>query len=144
MHYRLLHPDALPPVRSTLHSAGADLHSLFDCTIPAFGKELIRTGVQIHLPNNYVGIVAGRSGLALNHHLSIGGGIIDQDYRAELCIILFNHGANPFVVQKGARVAQLLTVPITYCAFKPIPSYYIDPLSGVNQRGANGFGSTGE
>ena len=64
--------------------------------------------MQIKLPEGCYGRIAPRSGLALAHHIDIGGGVIDQDYRGNTCVIVYNLSDTPFVVSRGDRIAQLI------------------------------------
>lgn len=66
------------------------------------------------MPHGCYGRVAPRSGLAANHHIDIGAGVVDQDYRGNVGVVMFNHGAVPFVVKKGDRIAQLICEKIVY------------------------------
>ena len=77
-----------------------------------------------------------RSGLALAHHIDIGGGVIDQDYRGNIGVILYNHSDKPFIVTRGDRIAQLICEKISYPAVEEVKT-----LDNI-ERGAEGFGST--
>ena len=66
--------------------------------MPARGNALISTDLQIQLPEGCYGRIAPRSGMALEHHIDLGGGVIDEDYRGNLCVILFNHPDAPYAV----------------------------------------------
>jgi dUTP pyrophosphatase len=129
--------NALPPTRGSTLAAGLDLRSAYDITIPAFGKGLVETDLQILLPHGCYGRIAPRSGLALHHHISVGGGVIDPDYRGNVCVILFNHSVTPFHILRGDRIAQLICEQITH----PV----ICEVSELNttERNTGGFGSTG-
>ncbi|XP_071867838.1 protein N-terminal glutamine amidohydrolase [Bombus fervidus] len=74
---------AYPPVKSSKHAVGFDLKSAYECIVPAHGKVLVKTDLQIKLPESTYGRIASRSGLAWNHHLDVGAGVIDPDYREE-------------------------------------------------------------
>jgi dUTP pyrophosphatase len=79
---------ALTPTRKSPRSADFDLQSPYDTTVPARGKELIRTDLQIKLPGGCYGRIAPRTDLALDHHIDIGAGVIDQDFRGNLCVTI--------------------------------------------------------
>jgi deoxyuridine 5'-triphosphate nucleotidohydrolase len=89
--YIRLTSNALTPTRGSSLAAGLNLRSVYDHTVPAFGKGLVETDLAILLPPGCYGRIAPRSGLALHRHISVGGGVIDADYRGNLCVILFNH-----------------------------------------------------
>jgi len=92
LQYVKLTPNALPPTRGSSMAAGLDLKSAY-ITIPAFGKGLVETDLAILVPTGCYGRIAPRSGLALHHHISVGG-VIDSDYRGNMSsfsIILAHH-----------------------------------------------------
>jgi dUTP pyrophosphatase len=132
-------------------AAGADLCCAVECVIPAkgmldfsheylllaLGKCLISTGLQIALPPGHYGRIAPRSGLASKHFIDVGAGVIDEDYRGEIKVLLFNFGENDFHVKVGARIAQLICECITRPVLKEVTSL------DETKRGSSGFGSTG-
>jgi dUTP pyrophosphatase len=81
---------ARSPSRGSPKAAGHDLYSASSTTVPARGKELVFTDLQIQLPDGCYGRIAPRSRLALAHHIDIGGGVIDQDYRGNIGVIIYN------------------------------------------------------
>ena len=107
-------------------------------TIPAKGKALVKTDIQIALPDGCYGRVAPRSGLAHKHFIDVGAGVIDQDYRGNVGVILFNFNDTDFEVAKGDRIAQLILERIFLPELEELPS--LDDTD----RGAGGFGSTGK
>jgi len=109
-----LSSQATLPTKSSCQSAGFDLYSAYDYIIKPFGKRLIKTDIQICLPCGTYGRIAPRSSLALNNHIDIGAGVIDEDYRGNICIIIFNHSDKEFFVKKGDSVAQLICEKIEY------------------------------
>lgn len=130
------------PVRSTPGSAGADLHALLDepLTIPMGGRAVVPTGIAIGLPSpETVGLVFARSGLAVKHGLTLsnGVGVIDSDYRGEIRVGLVNLSDQPYTIQPGERIAQLVVAPVCLPVLREV-----DRLEDT-QRGAGGFGSTG-
>lgn len=130
------------PVRSTPGSAGADLHALLDgpLTIPAGGRATVPTGIAIGLPcPETVGLVFARSGLAVKHGLTLsnGVGVIDSDYRGEIRVGLVNLSDQPYTIQPGERIAQLVVAPVCLPVLREV-----DRLEDT-QRGTGGFGSTG-
>lgn len=123
------------------HDAGADLKSCEATTIPANGRTLVHTGVYAAIPDNHVGLVCPRSGLALKQGLTVlnAPGIIDSNYRGELCVILCNTGERAVAIKAGQRIAQLVVAPVAHVRLQPVAS-----LNADTERGGNGFGSTGE
>ncbi|XP_069686036.1 deoxyuridine 5'-triphosphate nucleotidohydrolase [Periplaneta americana] len=128
---------AFPPVKGSAKAAGFDLRSAYDAVVPARGKELIKTDLQIQLPAGCYGRVAPRSGLALKHHIDVGAGVVDEDYRGNVGVVLFNHSDQPFKISRGDRVAQLICQKIFYPDLKEVEELE------ETERGQNGFGSTG-
>lgn len=105
--------------------------------VPARGKALVKTDIQIEVPFGTYGRVAPRSGLAWKNFIDVGAGVIDQDYRGNVGVILFNHSDVDFEVKKGDRIAQLICERIVY------PNLvHVDSLTET-ARGEGGFGSTG-
>jgi len=137
LQYVKLTPNALPPTRGSSMAAGIDLKSACNITIPAFGKGLVETDLAILVPTGCYDRIAPRSGLALHHHISVGGGVIDADYRGNVCVILFNHSVTPFQIHRGDRVAQLICEKIVY------PEICEVQALGDTERDTGGFGSTG-
>ena len=99
---------ATPPTRGSARSAGLDLYSACDATVPARGIVLIPTDLQMRVTDGCYGRIAPRSGLALKHHIDVGGGVIDADYRGNVGVILFNHSDEPFAVARGDKIVQLI------------------------------------
>lgn len=125
------------PTKGSKLAAGYDLYAAHDHIIKARGKEMVKTDLQIALPSGTYGRVAPRSGLAWKHSIDVGAGVIDQDYRGPLNVILFNFGDQDFEVKRGDRVAQLICEKIEYTDIEEATD-----LDNTD-RGANGFGSTG-
>lgn len=129
------------PCYQTAGAAGLDLHAAIagKVTLEPGARELIPTGYAVALPAGHEGHIRPRSGLALNHGITVLNtpGTIDEDYRGELGVVLINHGRTPFVVEPGARIAQLIVSPVTRVAV-----VLCDELT-VTERGDSGYGSTG-
>ena len=125
------------PKRSTEGAAGYDLCASHDCTIPAGGKGLVKTGLSISFPVGLYAKIAPRSGLALKRFIDVGAGVVDSDYRGEVGVILFNHGDQAFEVKMGDRIAQLI--------LEKIDTPPVEEVQGLDNtvRGSGGFGSTG-
>jgi deoxyuridine 5'-triphosphate nucleotidohydrolase len=94
---------AQTPTRGSPKSAGLDLHSAYDTTVPARGKALVSTDLKIQLPTGCCGRIAPRSGLPLRHHIDVGGGVVHEDYRGKLSVfsitILTDHSLFHVVIQ---------------------------------------------
>ena len=136
LRFKKLSEKAMIPTRGSPQSAGLDLYSAEDCLVPARGRSLIKTDLQVALPNGCYGRVAPRSGLALKHAIDVGAGVIDQDYRGNLGIILFNFSDEDFQVKSGDRIAQLI------CERIFIPKLLECESLEKTTRGQCGFGST--
>lgn len=141
---RLAHGEglALPSYQSD-GAAGLDLCAAVPheqpVTLDPGTRGLIPTGLAIALPISHEAQIRPRSGLALKHGISVlnAPGTIDSDYRGEIGIILINHGAEPFVISRGDRIAQMVIAPVTQAVF-----FESDDLSET-ERGTGGFGSSG-
>jgi dUTP pyrophosphatase len=137
---RLPHGAGLPlPAYATDGAAGMDLVSAEDVTLAPGARHAVATGLAMAIPQGYEIQVRPRSGLALKHGISVPNtpGTIDSDYRGELKVILINLGPEPFAIQRGDRVAQLVLAPVVQATW--------DEVSELDstERGAGGFGSTG-
>lgn len=130
------------PYYASAGAAAMDLHACLEdaVTIPAGGRTVIPTGIAIALPSPaYVALVFARSGLGIKKGIALsnGVGVIDSDYRGEICVGLQNSSTEDYTVQPGDRIAQLAVVPVLQVALEQV-----DTLDET-QRGAGGFGSTG-
>ena len=137
LHFKRLHPEARLPSRGSAGAAGLDLYAIERVTIAPGGRAAVRTGLAVAVPAGFYGRVAPRSGLAVRHGVDVLAGVIDSDYRGEILCALVNHGREPFEVEPGARVAQLVVETIA----TPEPAWAEDLEE--TERGAGGFGSTG-
>ena len=131
--------DLLPTYASS-DAAGADLRADLSgpVIISAGSREIIPTGVRCAIPGGFEAQIRPRSGLAARHGITLlnSPGTIDADYRGEIQVILVNLGQEPYTVQPGDRIAQMVIAPVTRALFE------IGDLS-TSARGSNGFGSTG-
>jgi dUTP pyrophosphatase len=127
------------PAYATQGAAGMDVVSAEDVVLAPGARHAVATGLALAIPPGYEIQVRPRSGLALKHGISVPNtpGTIDSDYRGELKIILINHGAEPFGIARGDRVAQLVLAPVVQAAWQEVAE--LDDT----ERGAGGFGSTG-
>lgn len=129
------------PAYETLASAGMDLRAQLDepITLQPLGRAIIKTGLFIELPVGYEAQVRPRSGLAAKKGITVlnSPGTIDADYRGEIGVILVNLSQEPFVVENGERIAQLVIAKHERAEWIEVTE-----LSETS-RGAGGFGSTG-
>ena len=130
------------PTRASAGAAGFDLRAAVatPVTLLPGQRALIPTGLALAIPEGWEGQVRPRSGLALKHGITMinAPGTIDADYRGELMIPLVNLGQEPFVVQRGERIAQII-----FARFEVPALRVVDALPVDTDRGAGGFGSTG-
>ncbi|MBN2255713.1 MAG: dUTP diphosphatase [Deltaproteobacteria bacterium] len=130
------------PTRMTAHSAGMDLYAAVEQAMVILPGErhVIPTGISIALPEGYEASIRPRSGLALRHGVTLlnSPGTVDADYRGEIGIILINHGKDPFIVNRGDRVAQLVITSVCTVSWN-----VCDGLDET-ERGSGGFGHTGQ
>ena len=133
---------ALPAYQSA-HAAGLDLLAAVPEDTPLVllpGKHvMVPTGLTIALPEGYEAQVRPRSGLAAKHGVTVlnAPGTVDADYRGEINVLLINHGAEPFAIRRGERIAQMVIASVTRAELVAA-----DQLSST-ERGSGGFGSTG-
>ncbi len=129
------------PAYATEGSSGLDLAASIagPLTIAPGGRALVPTGIKIALPEGFEAQVRPRSGLAHRHGVSVlnAPGTVDADDRGEIRVILVNLGADPFVVERGMRLAQRVVAPVARIAWRETTE-----LPG-SARGADGYGSTG-
>jgi dUTP pyrophosphatase len=140
---RLPHAEGLPlPAYATPGAAAMDLLAAVAApvTVPPGGRALIPTGLRVALPEGHEWQIRPRSGLALKHGVTLvnSPGTIDEDYRGEVGVILFNTGSEDFVVKRGMRIAQAVLAPVLRAAFEDVV------VLPETNRGEGGFGSTGE
>lgn len=135
--------DSLPlPAYATEGSAGMDLRACLDAplTLAAGQAELVPTGLAIHIADpGLAAVLLPRSGLGHKHGVVLGNlvGLIDSDYQGQLMVSLWNRGREPFTVEPGERIAQMVIVPVVRARFEVVESFE------ESTRGAGGFGHTG-
>jgi dUTP pyrophosphatase len=137
LNVKKLNELAIPPTKANSTDAGYDLYSVEDLNIAPHQRALVHTGISMAIPNDYVGLVWPRSGLAVKHGIDVLAGVVDSGYRGEVCVVLQNHGDKIYQVRRGDRVAQML--------FQKVSSfnvYVVEDLE-TSDRGISGFGSTG-
>ncbi|CAA9345702.1 MAG: Deoxyuridine 5'-triphosphate nucleotidohydrolase [uncultured Cytophagales bacterium] len=130
------------PEYQTEHAAGLDLRASLPgaVTLEPMQRQLIPTGLFIELPAGYEAQVRPRSGLAFKHGITVlnSPGTIDADYRGEVMVLLVNLSGQPFVVQPGERIAQLVVAAYQRIAWQPAGEL------SETLRGTGGYGSTGK
>ncbi len=140
---RRLRESAKLPFRATEGSAGMDLYACIDSpvTLGAGEKAVIPTGIAIELPSaELAAFVFARSGLAIKHGIGLlnGVGVIDSDYRGEICVGVINQLAETYTIAPDERIAQLVIMPVSL--INPVEAQSLDDTA----RGEGGFGSTGK
>lgn len=137
---RLPHGNGLDlPRYATEGAAGMDVVSAETVTLQPGARHPVATGLALAIPQGFEIQVRPRSGLALKHGITVPNtpGTIDSDYRGELKVIMINHGTEPFPIERGDRIAQLVLAPVTQAGWDEVAE--LDDTA----RGAGGFGSTG-
>lgn len=141
IEFKKLHPDAQIPQYMTELAAGLDIQARPEARIELAPGErcLVPTGLAVAIPAGYEIQVRPRSGLAIKHGIALvnSPGTIDADYRGEIGIILINHGLDPFTINPGDRIAQLVVAPVCQAQLVEVETL------AETARGAGGFGHTG-
>ena len=135
--------NAIIPTRATEGSAGMDLYACITepVTINAGGRATIPTGIAVALPSNDYGIfIFARSGLGIKYGISLsnGVGVIDSDYRGEMCVGLLNSSDKSYTINPNDRIAQMVVMPVC------IPTVTVTDNLDITERNSGGFGSTGK
>jgi dUTP pyrophosphatase len=136
-----LNDRAVVPTKGSEQAAGSDLYALLDepVTLNTNESVFIPTGIAIELPKNFAGFIFARSGLACKHGISPANcvGVVDSDYRGEIKVCLVNNYKEPYTIEPGERIAQLVIMPVENATFLES-----DSLNDTG-RASGGFGSTG-
>ena len=137
--FRRIDPSAELPTYAHPGDAGMDIRSIEDLVIDPGARKLVRTGLVMMLPPGYEAQVRPRSGLALKNGVTVLNtpGTIDEGYRGEVGVVLANFGSEPFRIEKGSKIAQIVVAPCTRAEIEE--TVEIDST----ERGEGGFGSTG-
>ena len=137
--FRRIDPAATLPSYAHPGDAGMDIRSIEDLVIDPGARKLVRTGLVMMLPPGYEAQVRPRSGLALKNGVTVLNtpGTIDEGYRGEVGVVLANFGSEPFRIEKGSKIAQIVVAPCTRAEIEE--TVEIDST----ERGEGGFGSTG-
>ena len=138
---RVGNPASPLPRYMTPHAAGMDLFASLDANITLLPGEraLVPTGLALAIPEGYEAQIRPRSGLALHHGITLvnSPGTIDSDYRGEICVIIINHGKEPFTVKNGDRIAQMVFAQFARADLQEVPEL------SETLRNDGGFGHTG-
>ena len=136
---RRIDPAAQLPTYAHPGASGLDVRSIETVTLRPGDRALVRTGLVFQLPPGAEAQVRPRSGLALRHGVTVlnAPGTIDAGYRGEVGVILVNLGAEPFTVEKGMKVAQVVVASVVRAEVVEVAE------TDTTERGADGFGSTG-
>lgn len=129
--------DATSPEYAHKGDAGLDLYSNEKFVLKPGHRKAIKTGLYLEIPENHVGLVWDKSGLALKSGLKTMGGVIDSTYRGEVKVILVNLGKKKIRIDKGVKIAQLLIQEVKTAKLKEVKE------NSKTKRGKKGFGSTG-
>ncbi len=139
---KMVQNGAILPTRATAGSAGADLYACIKnkITINPGDLKIIPTGIAIEMDKGFVAYLFARSGLGVKYGicLSNGVGVIDSDYRGEICVGLCNVSDTPYTVEPNERIAQMVISPVV------VPEVKIVSELQKTDRGEGGFGSTGK
>jgi len=140
----LPHGEGLPlPAYQTAHAAGMDLLAAVPDDAPLVlaphSHAMVPSGLSIGLPDGYEAQVRPRSGLAARHGVTVlnSPGTVDADYRGEVCVLLINHGKEPFTIRRGERIAQMVIAAVARAEL------HVTTRLSATDRGSGGFGSTG-
>ncbi len=137
LRVKKIHKDAKLPSYGHVGDAGLDLFSVMGCVLKGGEARAISTGIQVAIPDGYVGLIWDKSGISLKniHRLA---GVVDSGYRGEIKVVMTNLSTKTFSIEKGMKIAQMLIQPII--KVKVVNSEELDETS----RGEDGFGSTGK
>ena len=140
--FKILREGAILPTYGSAGAAGADLYACLEAPISIAPGEtaFIPTGIAMAVPQGCAGLIYARSGLACKRGLAPANkvGVIDSDYRGEIMVALYNHGAQPQTIETGERIAQMVITPVL------TPAYEAVQTLTDTERAAGGFGSTGK
>jgi dUTP pyrophosphatase len=137
LRFKQLDPRAVLPQRGSALAAGLDVCSTEDVEIGPKERVMARTGLAVAIPPGFYGRIAPRSGLAAKNGLDVLAGVIDSDYRGEICCLLYNTSDEVIKLSAGSKICQLIIEQI----ITPDAAWATD--LDETARGAGGFGSTG-
>lgn len=142
LKFTKIHPDAITPNYNYESDSGFDLHSIEDVVIPSLGRALVKTGIKLGIPPTTEIQIRPKSGLSLKSGLTVLNtpGTVDQGYTGEIMVIVFNASDTTKTISKGMKVAQAVLCPVF--PGRMVELHEVVELN-ANERGDNGFGSTG-
>ena len=132
-----LDENAFMPTRAHSTDAGLDIRARDTQVVPAKESAIFHTGIHVVLPEGTAGILISKSGLNTKHDIT-STGLIDESYRGEIVVKLYNHGGYDYTVEAGDKISQLVVVPVYYGLVE-----VVDELDHDTERGDAGFGSSG-
>jgi len=137
IQFKKLSDNAQMPYKAHLTDAGFDLFSAETIEIGPRTNDLVHLGIAMAIPAGYCAVIKDRSGLAVKNRIYTRAGVIDSDYRGEVCAVIENGSDTPFVVTIGMKIAQMLILPV--------PIFVMEKVETLDEtvRGESGFGSTG-
>jgi dUTP pyrophosphatase len=133
-----LREDATIPTKGSKRAAGWDLYACEDRIVRPRTIEMIPTGIAVKVPGGTYGSIRGRSGLALRYGIDVFGGVIDEDYRGDVGVLLYNAKDEDFSVKRGDRIAQMIIEKLA-----KVEEVEETEELDETERGDGGFGSTG-
>ena len=136
--FQKLFEDTILPTYAHPGDAGLDLYSCEDVIIEPMARHGVSLGFALEIPHGYVSRILDRSGLAIKNGLHCLAGVVDAGYRGEYKAIIINLSNEPYKIEKGDRVAQMLIQPVEICDIE-----VVEELSN-SQRGKGGFGASGK
>jgi len=136
-YYKKLSLYATDPRKGSPHSSGTDVASAYNVVILKNKRALVQTDLPILVPCGTYGRIAPRSGIALHHSVDIAAGVIDRDYTGNVGIIVVNNGNQPFSIQRGDFIAQIICERVVEPIIREA-----DTLITSTMRGTRGFGSS--
>lgn len=133
----MLEDGAYMPERGHETDAGIDLKAMHGQRVMPHSSAVFHTGVHVELPKGTAGLLVSKSGLNVKKDI-VSTGLIDESYRGEIVVKLYNHGEENYMVMAGDKITNLVVIPVLY---EPIE--IVDHLDMDTDRGTDGFGSTG-
>ena len=137
IQFKKLSPEAKTPTKAHATDAGFDVFSAQDITISPLGWAKVPLGISVAIPPGYCIVAKDKSGLALKQGIHIWAGVIDTNYRGEVCAVVANGGNTDFKVEKGMKITQMLVLPVPEVVFEEVENL------DETDRGSGGFGSSG-
>jgi dUTP pyrophosphatase len=137
LFFKLRTPTARTPTKAHADDVGYDLYADQSLIIPPRDRKFVKTGLQIKVPSDCYGRIASRSGLSTKHKIDVAAGVVDKNYRGEIMVGLINSSDEPFHVEFGMKIAQLICELVRY------PNLVqVDEMDSTDRENS-GFGSSG-